>query len=53
MNTRNRICAGPLHHRPGDEAINSHYKDVVVFRGRRGDLSLPSLIGAERRINLF
>ena len=41
-----------LHHRPGNEAIASRYRDVVALR-RRGDLSLPSSIGAERRINLF
>ena len=41
-----------LQQRPGDEAIANRYRDVVALR-RRGDLSLPSSIGAERRINLF
>ena len=41
-----------LQHRPNDEAIASRYRDVVALR-RRGELSLPSSIGAERRINLF
>ena len=38
--------------RDSDEAIASRYQDVVALR-RRGELSLPSSIGAERRINLF
>ena len=38
--------------RPKSEEIASRYRDVVALR-RRGELSLPSTIGAERRINLF
>ena len=52
MNTRKRICTGLCSIGPNDEAIASRYRDVVALR-RRGELSLPSSIGAERRINLF
>ena len=41
-----------MHQRPDSEEIASRYRDVVALR-RRGELSLPSTIGAERRINLF
>ena len=41
-----------VHRQPGNEAIASRYRDVVALR-RRGELSLPSTIGAERCINLF
>jgi len=37
---------------PADDAIAGRYREVVALR-QRGELSLPSSIGLEKRINLF